>query len=217
MRWVRGASAAILVAVLATGCGGSTDDKGASSAAKDGEEAANVAPEEAAAASTTTTTAPDGAGKRSTTTTTAKGGASGGDAGSKSAAARSGVPHVPPGVGEADGSELPSEPLPLAVELSSTCVRPGTPLTVTVKTSPQALVGYDTTWADGKTGWDAPNRNGSARGTADDKGTWTNTATIGADAPKGKARVDVIGTSAHGHMGRTSIEYQVSDALGKCS
>lgn len=214
MRWVRGASAVMLVAVSAVGCGGSGGDKGTSSKGEKDDKAAAVASQDAGG--TAGTGEPAGADERSaTTTTTAKAGG-GTEEGKPKGAAASGMPSQEQ-VGEPDGSELPSEPLPMEVTLSSTCVRPGTPLTVTVKTSPKAQLGYDTTWADGKTGWDAPNRGGTAKGAADEAGTWKNTATIGADAPKGTAKVDVIGADALGHMGRRTVEYQVSDALGKCS
>lgn len=207
MKRFRGAVAVVLTAAVIGACGGSSD--GATQATVGKGDAAD----EAADASTTTSSVISGAktdGKAGSTATTAgSGSTSSGQSGGGSAAST--------GTDEPDGSELPSEPLPMEVQLSSTCVRPGTPLTVTVNTAPKAQLGYDTTWADGKTGWDAPNRGGTARGSADDSGTWKNTATIGVDAPKGTAKVDVIGTDLTGRMGRTTVEYQVSDSLGKCS
>lgn len=211
MRWARGAFAAVVVAVIAAACGGSTDNAKQQAASRDEMQADS--PE---GSPTTSTTGAEGrnTGKAGGTATAT------GDGGSTSSGQPGSSPT--PGTGgstdnEPDGSELPSEPLPMSVELSSVCVRPGTPLTVTVKSAPQAAVGYDTTWSDGKTGWEAGSRGGTANGTTDESGMWKKTAAIGADAPEGRAKMDVIGTDATGRFGRATVEFTVSDALGKCS
>ena len=120
-----------------------------------------------------------------------------------------------PGSGTKGGSDGQPPPLPVAVELANACVRPGGSQTVTVRTTPESTVGYDTTWSDGKNGMTG-GYGGTGNGHAP-TGTWTHSFTVGPQAPKGNATVTGIGVNMSGSTGQAKADFTVADLTGNCA
>lgn len=83
----------------------------------------------------------------------------------------------------------------VAATVSPACVRPGDTATLTVRTEPGAGIGYQAVYSDGASGAAAPfgrGYGGNDKGKADDGGTFVSTWVVSNDAPRGRARVDVV-------------------------
>lgn len=118
--------------------------------------------------------------------------------------------------GNDDDPEAGLFPLPATVQLRETCVPPGGKQTITIRTEPKSAAGYDSVYSDGKSGIMEGFYGGNNGGYADDKGVYTDTWVVGANAPAGKVTVRVMaGQQGFRHFeGETS--FTVGDALGRC-
>lgn len=165
----------------------------------------------------TTTTAGGGSGKPGAAKAApgGKGEAAGG--GPTTTAVPATYPTVPP----EDPMALPTGPGPkgqleIEVSLAGSCVRPGGTQSITITTRPQAGVGFDTVYADGRGGAMEGHHGGNLGGQTDDKGTWAHTWVVAPTAPAGQARVNVV--AAHIDWGTTqkSLFFDVAGAGGTC-
>ena len=200
--WRSWAAAALLVGLAA--CGGSSDE---------GKAGNGDADQQAAAGDGTTSTsipgAPGGAAGSG-------GGGPGGVSGSGSSATT-----APGGSGGSGGSGVQSSPgvefnVPLTARVSVACLRPGGTQTVTLTSEPKTNVGYDSVYADGKTGWSPDHYGGSNKGETDASGQWQDTFVLKPGAPPGKVEVNAIAGNARG-AGKTATSFAVAKADGTCS
>lgn len=79
--------------------------------------------------------------------------------------------------------------------LTPVCADNGTKMTLTVKTNPEASVGYQAIYSDNGGGGPAPygsGYGGNGKGLADDQGRFKSSWVISPSAPDGYARVDVV-------------------------
>jgi hypothetical protein len=107
----------------------------------------------------------------------------------------------------------------LQASVSPRCVRAGEIATLTVTTAPDAAIGYVAVYAGEKSGAAPPfgyGYGGNAAGYANQSGSWTQTWTIRADAPVGKARTTVVAAS-HATNKQVDVPFTVVDPVtGTC-
>lgn len=171
------------------------DDKPETTAAGDG--------------TTTTSTGPGGSsgttvpGGTATTVTTAGGGA-GGPAPTTGAGG--------PGTTTAGGQQT----IPVDATLAVACLRPGSVQTLTVSTRPNAALGYDTQYPDGKTGMHRDSYGGNGAGKADESGKYTGTWPVASNAPPGTAIVRLT-VAGEGYAPTVKeLPYKIANASGQC-
>jgi len=106
--------------------------------------------------------------------------------------------------------------VPIQVTLGSACVRPGGTQTITIVTEPKSGVVYDAVYSDGKSGASPGFYGGNQGGHTDDHGVWKDTWVVGAAAPPGPVRVDVLAVTPKG-KGYTDPWFAVAGPTGKCT
>lgn len=107
-------------------------------------------------------------------------------------------------------------PLRIDVKLEKQCARPGDLQTIVISTDPKAGVVYDAVYANGKYGASKDYYGGNNGGQTDGNGTWRDSWTIGAGAPRGPVRVDVLGITRKGR-GYAAAWFAIGDASGRCA
>jgi hypothetical protein len=119
-------------------------------------------------------------------------------------------------------TEEPSlrDDIAVSATVSPTCARRGDTMTIDVSTLGGAGVAYNAMYAGEESGAAPPYGNGHGGnngGSADQRGHWTDTWVVGASAPEGAARVEVVVGTEEG-FGRTTASFAVANALtGRCS
>lgn len=179
----------------------------------------------ATGASVTTTTAEPGAsadGAAPTTTakkSTAKPPAGSPDKGGTPAAA----PTTAPGQTFAQqqssiDSQLDDMMGDLAFEatLGKTCVTTGGAQTIEIKAPPDSAVGYDSYYADGKSGLHEGFYGGNHGGNVDETGVWSHTWTISPTAPAGTVTVRILAADPEGTNGHKRIDFKLAKAGESC-
>lgn len=121
---------------------------------------------------------------------------------------------------KAAGDEPKSEPvtrtMQISMELKQPCVRPGESQTITIHAPYTSSVGYNTYYADGKSGLSEGFYGGNMVGFTDQSDTWTHTWVVAVNAPAGEAVVVVLATHDEQGRGETGDLFTVADALGRC-
>lgn len=169
---------ALACVLLLGACGGGADGT-AKDAAKDGDATAAGTDQSPEGETTTTTAASGGSAGQGATTTTAN----------------RGITVAPsPKKGDPTTTTLPPEqqqPTPLQVTLEKSCVRAGGMQTITIKAPAGGAAGYDSYYADGKSGISDGFHGGNNGTVMPADGTWTDTWTVSPGAPSGKVKVIV--------------------------
>jgi hypothetical protein len=109
--------------------------------------------------------------------------------------------------------------VPVKATLSSRCVIGGEPLTLTVKTKPDAAIIYQAVYSDNLGGAPKPlggGYGGNDKGYAGADGSWTSSWVVSPTAPEGPARVDVI-IGWDQKWGYDGPEFAVADESGSCA
>jgi hypothetical protein len=117
-------------------------------------------------------------------------------------------------------SPTPSAPFPTAFDVAarfgSACIRPGERQTITITTLSKTSVAYHATYSDGKNAFDPGYYGGNNGGVTDANGRWTDSWVVGAGAPPGRVKVDVVAQGNGGTRGYTLVFFDVADSVGKC-
>lgn len=198
------ATAAALALLLAASCGGGAGDA-----------------EVSGAPGTTTSSAVGDGGA-----TAAQGDAANGtdevagqSEGSAAAPGENGVtPTTTTGGQPASGSDAQStQPVtPLEVTLAHPCVKAGGEQTITIKSPPKSAAGYDSYYADGKSGISEGFYGGNNGTPMPPEGTWSDTWTIAPHAPKGRVRVQVQSIKVGHRVNTQSVFYELVGATDPC-
>ncbi|MDQ3757652.1 MAG: hypothetical protein M3394_07375 [Actinomycetota bacterium] len=227
MRRFRGSEAvrvvglAIAVALASGGCGGSSDAKD-----RDATEANGGTTTSSVIESGDTGDSGGGdAGAASSSGASGSGGSSKGADGSKPAAGATPTTTAAGGSGgggskastDPDDPEAGLPPLPMSIELSSSCVAPGGKQTITIRTESKAAAGYDAVYADGLGGIDPGHHGGNSGGYADDKGVYTDTFVVKPSAPAGRVTVRVMAGKEGFRHAEGETSFTVGNALGTCA
>jgi hypothetical protein len=110
-------------------------------------------------------------------------------------------------------------PIPVDASVEPTCVPAGGMATLTVRTKPEAAVGYQAIYSDAKGGGPAPygaGYGGNDKGFAQEDGVYSSTWVVSPKAPAGTGRVDVI-IGWKGKFGYDDPAFRVADASGGCA
>lgn len=138
-------------------------------------------------------------------------GGSGGSGGSKSSAKQDGSSAST----TAPGSTQP--PLPLESSLAKSCVKAGGEQTITIKAPEGSGVGYDSYYADGKSGISEGFYGGNNVQQLRETDTWTDTWVIAANAPAGKVHVVVRGVNVdYAPRDQQDLYFDLVSAVGTC-
>lgn len=106
--------------------------------------------------------------------------------------------------------------LPLRARLKESCVRPGGSQSITIRSKPDAAVGYDSVYADGKSGMMEGHYGGNMGGFTDKEGEWRDTWVVAAHAPSGPVQVNVLGGKVGYRHAEETLHFTVADVTGRC-
>jgi hypothetical protein len=105
----------------------------------------------------------------------------------------------------------------LSASLGASCVRAGTSQAIAIKSLPETGVAYDAVYADGRTGAEYNGYGGNNGGLTDKTtGEWKDTWVVGAAAPPGPVKVQVVGAKSGVGRGETSVTFTVVAPTGHC-
>lgn len=107
-------------------------------------------------------------------------------------------------------------PTPLEATLASPCVKVGGTQTITIRAPEGSGVGYDSYYADGKSGISEGFYGGNKGAVMPASGEWSDTWTVKVDAPPGKVRVLVQAIRLHNSVSQRELFFELVPALGTC-
>jgi hypothetical protein len=111
----------------------------------------------------------------------------------------------------------PDKRLPMTAVLDQKCVPRGTKQGITIRTEPNAAVGYDSVYPDGHSGADKEGFYGGNNGSiVPASGEWKDTWLITANAPPGEVIVRVLGTNNDGYNAYLELHFKLTASPTEC-
>lgn len=190
--------AAVLLVVIAAGACAGGKDGGERAADADGPGAAST--EEQGGNSTASSPS-----KASSPKNGSAPGAGSGPANSKTSGAQ-----------PSTGDVTAAPPVALEVVLGSACVKAGETQTITINAPGNSAVGYDTYYADGKSGLSDGFYGGNNGRVMPPEGTWTDTWLVEPTAPPGRTKVVVQAARVGNKAAMREAYFELVAATGVC-